>query len=141
MEIGRILKKIGQSASVLFTVITALYALFMMLVNVSSEEVGLEASRLLLIFLFSLFAACAGALLRSQRIARGGRVTLHYLILALAFYLCFLLPASMTAAQAVIGMTVFTVVYALVMALGALFLSRFRKNEAEEEVYQSQFRR
>ena len=65
----------------------------------------------------------------------------HYGILALAFYLCFLLSLSLPPAQVLIGMVAFTLIYATVMGIGALLVSRFRKNAKEEETYQSQFKK
>ena len=135
MNIRKIIKKLLTDTSIYFTVITAIYTLIMMIVNVSDNAVGLEAERLLLIFVFSALAALAQLLL--------GLKTLHgaLRILLLAFYLCFLLPASMKGAQVLIGLFAFAVVYAIVMALRALFISRFRANSEPDEPYREQFKK
>ena len=141
MNIKAILKKLLTDTSIYFTVITAIYTLIMMIVNVSDEAVGLEAERLLLIFVFSALAAFAQFILRLKALHGALRVLLHGGILMLAFYLCFLLPVSMKGAQLLIGLFAFAVVYAIIMALCALFISRFRANSEPDEPYREQFKK
>ena len=141
MNIRKIIKKLLTDTSIYFTVITAIYTLIMMIVNVSDNAVGLEAERLLLIFVFSALAALAQLLLGLKTLHGALRILLHGGILLLAFYLCFLLPASMKGAQVLIGLFAFAVVYAIVMALRALFISRFRANSEPDEPYREQFKK
>ncbi|MBR2293765.1 MAG: hypothetical protein IKA44_05610 [Clostridia bacterium] len=140
MNIKSILKKMLTETSVFFTLIAALYSLLMLIVNVGEEEVLLSAERLLLMFVFSALAAMAQALRRITAIHGALRGVLHYLILIMAFYLCFLLPASMRAAQVLIGLFTFTLGYLAIMGIVALFRARFRKNSEEEEDYTNRFK-
>ncbi|MBE6546404.1 MAG: hypothetical protein E7668_03045 [Ruminococcaceae bacterium] len=141
MDLRKVFKNMLTESCVYFALISALYCVLMLIVNVSEQEVLLSALTLLLIFVFSVLAMLAQTLYRYKALNGAARLFLHYAILALAFYLCFLLPASMTASQVLIGLTVFTLIYALVMGLSALFLRRLRKNAAREEIYQSQFKK
>ena len=141
MNIKPILKKMLTETSVFFTLIAALYSLMMLVVNVGEKEVLLSAERLLLMFIFSALAAMAQALRRITALHSALRGVLHYLILTMAFYLCFLLPASMRAAQILIGVFVFSIVYLIVAGIVALFRARFRKNAEEAEVYTNRFKK
>ena len=140
MEIGKILKKLLTDTSVYFTLLTAAYALLHIVVNVNDEEFLFDAVRILLNFVFAGLAALAQWIYRIKSISAPVRVLCHYAILALAFFLCFLLSLSLPAAQVVIGLFAFTVFYAAVMGVIALFTARFRKNARAEVEYKSQFK-
>lgn len=141
MNIKTVLKKLLTDSSVYFTLIAALYSLLMLIVNVAEEEVLLSAERLLLMFIFSVLAAMAQALRRLTVLHGAIRLLLHYGILAMAFYLCFLLPASMRAAQVLIGLFAFTILYAVVMGVIAIFRARFRANAEQEEAYTNRYKK
>ncbi len=141
MDFRTIFKKMLTEICVYFALISALYCILMLIVNVSEQEVLLSALTLLLIFVFSILATLAQTIYRYQAMNGAARLFLHYLILALSFYLCFLLPSSMVASQVVVGLTIFTLLYALIMGLSALFLRRLRKNAQKEEVYESRFKK
>ena len=141
MEIKKLLKTMLNETSVFFTVVTALYALMMMIANTGDKEILLSAERLLLNFMFGWLASLAQALYRMKSIPRLGRSLLRYAVFAISFYLCFLLPAAMTASQILIGLVLFTLAYALVMGICTLFLSRFRANAVPQEEYQNQYRK
>ncbi|MBQ9783181.1 MAG: hypothetical protein IJW44_01530 [Clostridia bacterium] len=141
MEIRKILKKMLSDTALYFTCITVAYALLMIVVNVNEEEILLSAMRLVLNFIFAALAALAQGIYRMKNLHGALRLVAHYGILALAFYLCFLLSLSLPPAQVLIGMVAFTLIYATVMGIGALLVSRFRKNAKEEETYQSQFKK
>ena len=55
MDLKKTVLKILNHACVTFSVITAVYALIVMLVNVEDDTILLDAGRILLFFLFSLF--------------------------------------------------------------------------------------
>ena len=55
MNIKKILKNMITDTSIFFTVVTAIYAAIMMVVNVDVEEPAIRASFLLYIFLFSIY--------------------------------------------------------------------------------------
>lgn len=141
MDIKQFLKHLIVTASVYFTVITAAYALLTLLVHVGEERVLLSATQMLYNFLFSLLAGAAWRLYRMQKWSGAARLFAHYGILVLAFYLCFLFPASMQSGQIVIGVVLFTALYAVVMLLAALLVSRFRVNAQKATHYEKQFKK
>ena len=141
MEIKKFFTRMLTETSVFFTVISALFALFLLIFNAGDQEIVMSAERLLLNFMFAWVASLAQAVFRMESVPRVGRTLLRFFILAFAFYICFLLPASMTSAQVLIGLVLFTLIYAAVMGVCTLFLSRFRANAKPEEAYESQFKK
>lgn len=141
MNIKTLLKKILMTASVYFTVITAIYTLLVMVVNVTEDEILLSAEQLLFNFLFSVLAAIAWQLYRAKSIAGALRLVLHFGITALSFYLCFLLPAGMTSAQVLIGLFAYTLVYFLIVGGTAFFKARFRANAEKEAPYENRYKK
>ena len=139
MNVKTFLKQMLVTASIYFMLITAAYTLITMIVNVSDDRVYLRASQMLFNFLFSLMASAGWQIFRLQKIRTSARVLAHYAILLFSFYLCFLAPTSMRAPQIVIGVILFSFVYAIAMAIAAAFTSRFRKNQEKESQYQKQF--
>ncbi len=141
MNIGTYLKKLLVNSSVYYTVITVFYVVIMWVVNLEDDTFLLPASRLLLNFIFSFLAAAAWGLYRMPRLPSAARLLLHYGILTLAFYLCFLFPAFMNGAQVFIGIVVFTALYFAIMGIGALFLARFRVNAEQASPYSEQYKK
>lgn len=141
MKLGQYLKKLLVHTSVYYTLITVLYVILMWVVNIEDDTFLLPADRLLLNFVFSALAAGAWSLYRLPRLHGAIRLLLHYGVLTLAFYLCFLLPASMRGAQVLIGIVLFTAVYFIILGLATLFLSRFRANAEQETPYAEQYKK
>lgn len=139
MNAKKFFKQLLVTASVYFMLITAAYTLITMIVNVSDDRVYLRASQVIFNFLFSLLASAGWQIFRLQNLRAAARVLAHYAILLFAFYLCFLVPASMRAPQVVIGIILFSFVYAIAMAIASAFLSRLRTNRQKESSYQKQF--
>ena len=139
MTVKEFFKKLFVTASLYFMVITVAYTLITVIVNVSDDGIYLRAVQLLFNFIFALLASAAWQIFRLQKPSTALRLLAHYAILLFAFYLCFLVPASMRAPQVVIGIILFTLVYAIIMALSAIFLSRLRTNREKQESYQKQF--
>ncbi len=141
MNIKTLTKKILTTASIYFTVITAIYTLLVMIVNVTEDEILLSAEQLLFNFLFSILAAIAWLLYRSKSMAGALRLVLHFGITAISFYLCFLLPAGMTAAQVFIGLFAYAIVYFLIVGITAFFKARFRANAEQEAPYENRYKK
>ncbi len=139
MNIKQTIRKILTDACVLFSFITAAYALIVALVYVNQEQVLMEAGRVVLFFVFSLLVSAANVIYRQKSMSGAIRFFLHFLICTLAFYLCFLLPLSMPGSSVLVGLILFVLCYFLVMGVLALFTSRFRKNREAHEEYQSQY--
>lgn len=132
-------KKLLVSASVWYALITVAYLIILWIVNIGDEEFLIPADRLLFNALFALLVAAAQSVRRLPRLEGAWRLLAHYGILLLSFYLCFLVPASMRAAQVLIGLVGFSAVYFAVMGIAALFRSRFRSNAEKEAAYTKQY--
>ena len=139
MNIKQTIRKILTDACVLFSFITAIYALIVALVYVNQEQVLLEAGRVVLFFVFSLLVSAANTLYRAKTLSGGIRFLCHFLICTLAFYLCFLLPLSMPGSSVLVGLIFFVLAYFAIMGITSGFASRFRKNREATEEYQSQY--
>ena len=141
MNFKTFLKQTWLRATVYFTVCAAIYSLLMIITNVREEEVLLSAEQLLLIFVFAILSGLAQGILRLPSLSGAVRYPCHYVILALGFYSCFLLPAQMRGSQIFVGLVFFTLVYLAVVGLSALFLARFRSNAEKETPSESQFKK
>lgn len=140
MEIKKLIKKTLVSACVIFTVTTALYMLILQIMNISDVSASVEAERVLLFFVFSLLLALANMLLSIKAIHAALRYAAHYIIATFGFWTCFCLPNDkMDASKTLVGIVLFTVGYAIVMAIYAFIKSRLKKAVKSEDKYEKQF--
>ena len=139
MNIKKIFKKICISCCVIFTFITAIYMLILQIINISNVSASVEASRVLLFFVFSVLLALANTILSLKQLHSIARYMLHYLILILGFWTCFCLPNGMNASTVFVGIIFVTIGYSIVMPIIALFKRRLAKNNSEPERYEKQF--
>ena len=140
MEIKKALKRIFAEACFIFTGIMAVFALITWAINIGEDQVLLDVGRILLFFVFSVLLSAANGILRAKSISGGIRLTCHYALTALAFYLCFLLPLNMVGITVLVGMVIFTLLYFVAAAIIALLVSRFRRNKDEHSDYESKFK-
>ncbi|MBQ8850624.1 MAG: hypothetical protein IJ011_09860 [Clostridia bacterium] len=141
MNIKKILKNMLTDTSIFFTVITALYAALMMVVNVETEEPAIRASWLLYIFIFSVLGAISQCILRIDSWNKALRVAIQYVILIFGSYVCFFLPLSLSGSQIMIGFAAVTVLYFLIYGVCAFLSWSFKRNSKKEEVYESKFKK
>ena len=141
MDIKSTVKRALPRCSIYFTILTALYTLMVMIVNVSDSETLLSANQILFLFVFSVLASVAWELFCLEKLHTVLRVLLHYGILLFSFYACFLLPAGMGGSQVFIGIVGFSLLYAIVMGLRALIRARFRANTEKATAYEKQYER
>ena len=141
MDVKKLIKKTLNSTCIFFTIITALYMLIMLIINVSDGSAQIEAERVLLFFVFSLLLSIANALVKAKAIHIALRYLIHYLICAIGFWLCFCLPNKMDASKTLVGIVLFSILYAIIMALREIFSRRFKKIKQKEsnEKYEKQF--
>lgn len=130
-----------RDTSIYFTLITAAYAALMMVVNVSVEEPAIRASWLLYIFIFSILGALSQCIFRIDSMNKALRIAIQYVILLFGSYVCFFLPLSFSGSQIMIGFTLVTVLYAVILGVYLLFSHRLNKNRKKEEVYESKFKK
>ena len=141
MNIKKILKNMLTDTSAFFTVITAIYAALMMVVNIGTEEPAIRASWLLYIFLFSLLGALSQCIYRIDSWNKALRVAIQYVILLFGSYVCFFVPLSFSGSQIMIGFTAVTVIYFGIFGIAAFLSWSFRRNSKTEEVYESKFKK
>lgn len=139
MEIKKLIKKTCVSACVIFTVIVAVYMLILQIKNLTKSDAAVEASRVLLFFLFSVMLAVANSILSLPKLHSASKYTLHYLICVFGFFICFCLPTGMRLATAFVGIIFFSIGYAIVMPIIANFKRKLNKNKAPVEKYEKQF--
>ena len=139
MEISKLVKKTLVATCAYFTVITAAYMLILQIINVSEDSAAVESFRVLLFFLSAFLFSVANTIRAIKKIHPLLRNTIHYIICVFAFYTCFMLPVDMRASFMLTGIVVFTVCYAVVMAIIAIFKSRLRANREKDVEYKSQF--
>jgi len=141
MNIKQTVKKILTDACVLFSLITAIYALIVWLVYVKQEQVLMRADLVTLFFVFALLVSGANGIYRYAKFSGALRLLIHFLICTLAFYTCFLLPLSMPGSSVVVGMVFFILAYGLIMLIIAGISSRFKKNKEATEEYKAQYKK
>ena len=139
MKTKDIIKSILSYTTTFFTFITAIYAAIQMIVNVGAEGTYMEASWLLLIFLFSFLAAISQCIYKINSIGKGIRVTVQYLIIMFASYVCFFAPLHMRGSQVMVGLMLVTIVYFICFGIGSFFMWSFKKNTKKEEVYELKY--
>ncbi len=130
-------KRIFIRTSIYFTVLTFIYALYILLMFGGSEDGGLLSSlRTVMFMVFSLVFAAANEMLRSQA-RRGLWVTLHAVITGAGFYFFMILPAGISGTTALVGMLLYYSVYAVVAAILLTRATRTKKKKNREKEYQS----
>ena len=139
MNIKSLIKKALISTCVIFTIITAVYMLILQIINITDISAAVESGRVLLFFVFSFLLAVANAFLSIHQIHTAIRYMVHYVLCVLGFWVCFCIPTKMLASQIFVGIIFFTVGYAIIMPLIALFRRRIKKNNAPAQKYEKQF--
>ena len=141
MEIKQMIKKALCQACVIFTLVTVLYGLIVLFLNVDDDTILLEGSRIFLFLLFSLLLALANTLFSAKAIPSWTRYLIHFFLSGFAFYLCMIYPASegQTPGFTVVGIALFAIIYAIAAALRAFFGSRYKKIKEEEAPYTKRF--
>ena len=141
MNIKKMLKDLLSDTSIFFTLVTAIYAAIMMVVNVDVEEPAIRASFLLYIFIFSILGglSCLFYRIRSWNLAL--RVCIQYALILFGTYVCFFIPLALTGSQVTIGLTAVTLLYFAVWGISYFFTWKFKQNSKKEEVYESRFKK
>ena len=139
MEIKKLLKRMLNSTCIIFTVVTAVYMLVLQITNITDADAGVEAGRVLLFFVFSFLLSIANMLFAIKKIHIALRYILHYVIVTFGFWACFCLPNNMNASRTLVGLVIFSVVYAIVMTIIGLFSRRLKKMQKNEKKYEKQF--
>lgn len=139
MEIKKLIKFVFTRSCIYFTLITALYMAILQIANIEDGAAAAEAPRILLFYLASLLGSIAAAIWGISKINTVLRVLIHYFIWVFAFYACMLLPTNMPSSNMVTGIVLFTLFYAIIMVVTALFKARLKANREVSSEYKSQF--
>ena len=142
MDIKSYIKKIALNTCVIFTAITVAYGILVSLMNPDAEQILIDGTRIVLFFFFALLVSLANALLSIKKMPSAIRVILHYLLSTFAFYLCVLFPVADTKVGAgftVVGLSLFTVAYALGAATVCITRTSHKRNKEKKETYENRF--
>ena len=141
MDIKKALKNLLRDTSIIFMLVTVAYAAIMVVVNVNADQILIDATFLLYVFLFSLLVSISQCLYRIKTINKALRVTIQLAIILFSSYVCFFLPLNMQPSQILIGLILTLIIYFIIYGTGAFFIWRFNKNTKKEEEYTSQFKK
>ena len=141
MTVKKIFKNLLTDTSGFFTLITPIYAALHIIVNTVEEEALIPVSFLLYIFLFSLLGAVSMFIYRLNTMNKALRVSIQYVIILFASYVCFFAPYKMSGSQTLIGLLFATVIYFLIFGVYTFLTWKFKQNKGKEEVYESKFKK
>lgn len=141
MNIKKVLKNMITDTSIFFTVVTAVYAAIMMVVNVDVDEPAIRASFLLYIFLFSILGGLSCLLYRIKAWNLALRVCIQYALIIFGVYVCFFIPMALTGSQVMVGLTAVSVLYFAIWGATYLINRKFKENTKAEEIYESKFKK
>ena len=133
MKPSAVLKKLFTVACVYYAIFTlALLITISILSGEQFSETVTFVLNLLLLFPFSLALSGAEFLRKSNRMSGAIRMLLHYLIFAAAFLLFIWLPsAPQTITNAIIVLTLFSIIYWMVCLIVYLTAKRIRNIREE----------
>lgn len=133
------INKILVPACIYFTVFTVPFALIMF--TIYGKNGTFTAHRVAASFGFMLALAASNALLRGNKLVLPLRVALHAIITGAGFWLFMLLPIDDASVNPLIGMLIYYVIYAVIMAIiGLRGASAHRRADREQE-YKSMFKK
>ena len=115
------------------------YTVIATIMHVTEGEVLLDASRVLLFYVFALLFSGANSLKRIEALNKGVAFFAHFAVTVFAFYACFLLPLGSGTSNTFVGIAIYSVLYFIISAAIALFKARFKANSEVNEKYEAQF--
>jgi hypothetical protein len=120
--------------------VTVIYAFVVMFMNVEAEKILLDGLRIIMYLFFSFSIALATAVLSNKTLAAWLRFAIHYVLCAFGFFLFILLPIeNANDGFLVVGMVIFTVIYAIAAACVSFFGARYKRIKEETEDYKKHF--
>ncbi len=140
MEFKKFVKRTLSLTCIYFTLVTVLYAFAVMFMNVEAEKILLDGLRIIMFLFFAFSVALASAVLSSQNITAWLRIAIHYVLCTFGFFLFILLPTeNSNDGFLVVGIVIFTVLYAIIAACVAFFSARYKRIKEETEDYKKHF--
>ena len=105
------------------------------------ELVLLDAGRVLLFFVASILFAIGNSFFAFNKLNAPLKVFLHYLVYLFTFCACFMLPISPESSTMIVGIVLFTVIYAISLAVILVVRSRYKVRAEKQQEYKSQFKK
>lgn len=140
MDVKNFIKKTLNLCCIIFTLITVIYTFIVLFMNVTAEEILLDGTRIIMFLFFSFFVALATAIFSLKAIPAPLRLLIHYALCAFAFFVCVLLPVkNANDGFVLVGIVLFTLLYAIVAACVAFFSSRYKRLNEETAEYKKHF--
>ena len=133
------INKILVPACIYFTVFTVPFALIMFAIY--GTDGIFTAHRVAASFGFMLALAASNALLKGNKLTLPLRVALHAVITGMGFWLFMLLPLGSESVNPLIGMLIYYVIYAVIMAIIGLRSASAHRRADREQEYTSMFKK
>lgn len=133
------LKKVLTSACVIFTVLVGCYSLINLILYSSdpSSYLALSSLRVFLFFPFALVLSLANRIFDVKGMDVWLKVALHFIVTMLDAYLCLVLPigSDMSPSAMLVGMFMFVVLYAAIVAVIGLTRTKKKREENAKQDY------
>ena len=133
------INKILVPACIYFTVFTVPFALIMFAIY--GTDGIFTAHRVAASFGFMLALAASNALVKGNKLTLPLRVALHAVITGMGFWLFMLLPLGSESVNPLIGMLIYYVIYAVIMAIIGLRSASAHRRADREQEYTSMFKK
>ena len=141
MTVKNFIKKLLIDSCVYFSAIMLIYIIIAAIINVQEATLLLDASRVVLFFVFACLFSAANSVYRIKTISGGLRLLCHFLIVTFAFYTCLILPLSLRPASVFVGLVLFAILYFAVFGIYTAIASRYRANKESHQQYTTQFKK
>lgn len=138
------IQKIKKALTVMCVIYTAIITVMYVIGWAVSDAASLfvpTPSKALLILMFSAVLGFASLFL-SRDGTTAGKLVLHFAVCTAAFVVAFIIGGGfpVTGATSIVAVLMFIAVYAVVMAIRAIFCRRYRRAAVEAETYTSVFK-
>ena len=140
MTVKSFIKNLLTRSCVYFSAIMLIYIIIAAIVNVDTSQLLLDASRVVLFYVFACLLAGANAVYGIKTISGGVRLLCHFIIMLFAFYTCLILPLSLRPASNFVGLVLFAIFYFVIFGIYTAISSKYRKNKESHQSYTSQFK-
>lgn len=140
MTVKGFIKKLVTSACIYFSAIMLIYIIIAAIMNVSEARLLLDATRVILFFVFACLLSVANTLYRIESMSGGLRLVIHFVIMMFAIYTCLILPLSLSTSSTFVGLVLFAILYFAIFGIYKAISSRYRSNREVTQEYKRQFK-
>ena len=140
MTVKNFIKNLLTRSCVYFSAIMLIYIIIAAIINVDGSRLLLDASRVILFFVFACLLSGASVVYRVEKLSGGVRLFSHFLITLFAFYTCLILPLSLRPASSFVGIVLFAIFYFAAFGIYAAISAKYRKNKESHQSYTRQFK-